>query len=669
VLTKVVTEDAVPVATRRPMVPANVDAALTQALAKLPPDRFASAAQFAEALANPAFTLPEGARPTTTAGKTKRPARSIALMGALALAAGAIGWLLGQKARGTVEPGRSASSSVLRFAIDLPPGDTLADGGPSVAISPDGRVIVWVAERAGTRRLYRRHVDELGVEPISGTEGAVAPFFSPGGEWIAFFADGILKKVATIGGAVGEVTEAPLGAGSWGANGEIVIGPRVGDRLLFGLWRVQETGGDAQRITEWRSAWPQHVPGGAGRLFYTSRSQGEWQVSLYDGETDEPRVLIEGGSQGRYVATGHMVYAWNGSLLAAPFHLTSGERAGSPAVVVNGVWTDGTDAAHFSVSEGGRLVYAPGSVYQSPEKRLVWVDRSGRAEPLRLEPGPYRGQRVSPDGSKVVLDAYGLGAAQTTQLWTFEIARPVLQRLTRGTATEFWPTWDPTGRFVGHNSDRHGGPVSLHMTPADGSAPPRLLSEHEGGAQTAYSWRRDGRALAFQTYNDPGTWGDVWVYSFDDSTARPFLKTADEEFHPEFSPDGNWMAYVSDASGRWEVYVQPYPGPGGVTLVSTEGGTEPIWAPSGRELFYRDLSGRRVYAVAVETTSELRLGLPVLLFEGEFASGGRYGRSYDVTPDGRRFLMLERPPLPPNPTQLIVVDGWFSELERRVDSR
>jgi hypothetical protein len=140
--------------------------------------------------------------------------------------------------------------------------------------------------------------------------------------------------------------------------------------------------------------------------------------------------------------------------------------------------------------------------------------------------------------------------------------------------------------------------------------------------------------------------------SLEDSVARPFLQTPAEEFMPEFSPDGNWMAYVSDASGRWEVYVQPYPGPGGVMPVSN-----------------RDLSGRRVYAVAVETEPELRLGLPVLLFEGEFTSGGRYGRSYDVTPDGRRFLMLERPPLPPNPTRVIVVDGWFSELERREDSR
>jgi len=157
--------------------------------------------------------------------------------------------------------------------------------------------------------------------------------------------------------------------------------------------------------------------------------------------------------------------------------------------------------------------------------------------------------------------------------------------------------------------------------------------------------------------------------SFDDSTARPFLQSPAVEFMAEFSPDGNWIAYGSDASGGWEVYVQPYPGPGGVVRVSTDGGTEPLWAPSGQELFYRDLTGRHVYAVSVDIGSELQLGMPTLLFEGEFRSGGRYGRSYDVTPDGRRFLMLEQPPLPPNPTQLIVVDGWFHELERKFDSR
>jgi serine/threonine-protein kinase len=531
-------------------------------------------------------------------------------MGLLALAAGTIGWLLGQKARGTIEPGRSASSSVLRFTIDLPPGDTLADGGPSVAISPDGSVIVWAAERGGRRQLFRRDLGGIEVEAIPGTDDASAPFFSPTGEWIGFFTGDRLMKVATVGGSPGEITVAPRGAATWGADEEVVIGPVVSDRLARGLWRVPAAGGAAEQLTDTRSMWPQHVTGSSDRILYTSTSQGEWQVSLYESGVSEPRAIIEGGAQGHYLPTGHVVYAWNGSLLAAPLDLDALALAGPPVPAVDGVWTDRSGAAHFAVSRNGRLVYVPGELSQRVDRRFVWVDRSGETVPLPLPPGLYSGQRVSPDGRRVVLQARGRPKEATwqtgtqVQLWAFDIDRPILRRLTEGNAIEYWPTWDPTSRFVGHNSDRHGGKLALHVTPADGSGPATQVSDSvTGGAQTAYSWRRDGRALAFQTYDAPGTWGDLWVLSLEDSVARPFLQTPAEEFMPEFSPDGNWMAYVSDASGRWEVYVQPYPGPGGVMPVSTEGGTEPLWAPSGRELFYRTATSRD----GASTPSPLRL--------------------------------------------------------------
>jgi serine/threonine-protein kinase len=665
VVTKVVTEETVPAAVRRPTVPANVDAALAQALAKLPADRFATAEQFAEALADRGFALLQSSAPShTTSVRTWLTSRSIVLVSTFVVVAGGLGWLLGRWPAGKAEQGDPAASPVLRFTIDLPAGDTLAGGGPSVVISPDGSLLVWAAVRDGTRQLFRRDLTGLEVEPIPGTEDATAPFFSPTGEWIGFFAGGRLKKVAAAGGSPGDISAAPVGAASWGADDNVVIGPRVFDRLRRGLWRVPAAGGRVEQLNDERSMWPQHSPEGGGPLFYTSRSsEGEWQVSLFEGRSGENRALVEGGAQGRFVPTGHLVYAWNGSLLAASFNLGARERTGPPAPVVDGVWTDDSGAAHFSVSRNGRLVYAPGEVLQFPERKLVWVDRSGAVAPLPLPAGVYSGQRVSPDGEKVVLQIADL----TSQLWTFDVERPVLRKLTDGSATEYWPTWDPTSRFVGHNSDRHGGPLALYVTPADGSGPAKQVSERESGAQTATSWRRDGRALAFQTYENPGTWGDIWVLSFDDSIPRPFLQSPATEFMGQFSPDGNWMAYVSDASGRWEVYVQPYPGPGGVVRVSLNGGTEPMWAPSGQELFYRDLSGRRVYSVSVDTDTDIRFSMPTQLFEGEFRSGGRFGRSYDVTPDGQRFLMLEQPPLPPKPTQLIVVDGWYHELERKFE--
>jgi serine/threonine-protein kinase len=670
IIMKIVTDEPRSVSELRKTVPPNVAAATAKALEKLPADRFESAEAMARALSDPAFGHVEAlgvAAALRGAGRRQQVAllwpTTLTLAGTLVLVAGVFGWLVGRRSQVGEEPGPTASSSVVRFTIDLPVGDTLAGDGPSVAISPDGSLIVWAAERDGTRRLFRREVAGLAVEPIPGTEGGSAPFFSPNGEWIGFFADGSLRKVATVGGSPGEISAAPVGAGSWGANDEIVIGSPVLTRQRRGLWRVAAAGGDAQRLLPQAGMWPHHVAGVGDRLFYTSRSQGEWQVSLYDRGSGEARVFFERGTQGRSVPTGHVVYAWNGSLMAAPFDPDAREPTEPPASVVDGVWTDRSGAAHFSVSRHGRLVYATGQRFQSPDRRLVWVDRSGAVDPLPMQPDLYSGPRVSPNGETVVLQI----TRDQVQLWTFQVDRPVLRLLTEGTATEYWPTWDPTGRFVGHNSDRHDGPLNLYVTPVDGSAPGLQLIESDR-AQTASSWRNDGGALAYQTYGNPETSGDIWVYSFDDSVARPFLRTPAEESLGEFSPDGKWMAYISDASGRYEVYVKPYPGPGGVETVSAGGGMEPVWAASGRELFYRDLTGQRVYAVSVDNDPELQLGLPVMLFEGAFANGSRFGRIYDVTPDGRRFLMLEMP-LPTNSTRLVVVDGWFNELQRRLDSR
>ena len=677
IIMKIVTDEPRPVTELRKSVPLNVAAATAKALEKLPADRFERAAQLADALANSAFSLPAATRPSAVRGDVWHSPRTIILVGTLLLVAGVIGWLLGRSPLGIGDEVSAVGPSLLRFSIDLPEGYTLADPGPSVAISADGRMLVCAAEKNDTVRLFRHELAGLDFEVIPGTEGALAPFLSPDGEWVGFFADGKLKKVAITGGApVPLVDVFGGGAGSWGPDDQIVIGPwSASPGLPRGLSGVPAGGGSARQMTRPRGyvsveeypeqshLWPAHLPGSDDILYSGYFRSSRMHVALYGGSSDTARVLVEHGSQGRYVPTGHLVYASSGNLLAAPFNLEAREVAGLELPLVQGVWTGLRGAAHFDVSHTGRLVYAPGPVV--PPERLVWVDRNGTPTPLPLREAPYAGPRVSPDGRTVVLNILDGDA----KLWVFDVDRPVLRRLTEGNAVEYWPVWDPNSRLIGHNSNIHGDRLVLHVTPADGSASARQVSEYEG-AQTAYSWRSDGRALAFQTYNDPETRGDLWVLSFDDSVARPFLQTPAVEFLPEFSPDGRWIAYISDASGRWEVYLRPYPGPGAVVPVSTGGGTEPIWSPQGGEIFFRDLSGRRVYAVTVEIVgSETRVGLPTVVFEGEFAGGGRFGRDYDVTPDGRRFLMIEEGTETPNPTRLIVVDGWFHELGRRVGSR
>ncbi|MCH8267337.1 MAG: serine/threonine-protein kinase [Acidobacteria bacterium] len=574
-----------------------------------------------------------------------------------------------------------APRPVSRFALTLSETELLGSAAgyglnePVVALSPDGTRLVYVANQ----QLYLRPMDSLEARLISGTEGAISPFFSPDGQWVGFFAEGKLKKVSVSGGAVLTLCDAPGSrGGSWGTDKTIVFG-----KLGAGLLQVSAAGGTPQELTTLKEGEAQHfyphsLPGGKAVLFNVRTGLIETsRIEVLLLETGEQRELIQGGTHARYVPTGHLVYAQAGTpgtLLAVPFDLERLEVTGNPVPIVEGVMQLNTSyLAQFSFSHLGTLVYVPAASDLQGGMTLVWVDRTGAVEPLAAPPRQYRNPTLSPDGQRLAVTIPGL----PPDVWVYDIARHTLIRLTFEGDNRL-PIWTPDGKRVTFRSNRAGGPWNLFWKSADGSGTAERLATSER-TQTPSSWSPDGRLLAFYdrifTGGTSTTEGDIWVLPLegDPSTSsgragkpQPFLQTQFYEAAPMFSPDGRRLAYVSNESGKNEVYVQPFPGPGGKRQISTDGGAEPVWARNGRELFYRN--GSQMMAVEIATEPTFSAGLPRLLFEGNFQPSAASLANYDVTPDGQRFVMIQEGAPDSPPPQINVVLNWFEELKRRVPS-
>jgi serine/threonine-protein kinase len=571
-------------------------------------------------------------------------------------------------------PWRASSPErpVSRSVTTLPPGQTMLDVGlygSPVALSADGSQLVYVAREGGTTRLYRRSMDSFDAEPIPGTEGARAPFLSPDGSWVAFFAGREVKKVSLEGGGLSMICgtgQYHLHGGNWGPNDTISFGS-----CTQGLEEVSALGGTPELLTkaynspeEFNHFFPQLLPGAEAVLFTIANSPEDMRIAVRHMGTGEQRTVIEPGTSGRYVPTGHLVYAWAGELLAVPFELEELQVTGLPVRVLESVlMEEDGGAAHFSVSDNGTLVYIPGGLVRDA-RALVWVDRSGKIEPSSFPACEYS-LRVSPDGEQVLVNRPDVSGAGM-DIWLYELERGIERRLTDDLGSEFWAIWTPDGQRVVYNSLREER-LSLYWKPVDGSGPEEILVESESWLMP-HSWSGEGKLFAFQEYDHTTNEFDIWVLSLEgDGQPRAFLQTKHNEIHPTFSPDGQWLAYVSDESGRWEVNVRPYPGPGPVTQVSTEGGIEPIWFPDGREICYRRPPGKQVMTVSfLPGDPAPRVGKPRLLFEGTYSGWEPYGRMYDLAPDGERFLMIQESEPPPPPTQYNIVLNWFEELKRLV---
>jgi eukaryotic-like serine/threonine-protein kinase len=559
----------------------------------------------------------------------------------------------------------SPPQPVSRVVITLPPGQQLAglDSGPAVALSPDGTRLAYVARQGGTQQLYLRALDSLEAKPIPGTEGGVSPFFSPDGQWVGFFAGGKLKKVAVSGGAALTLGDAALPRGaSWGSQGTIALATNVS-----ALQQVSDAGGTPQPLTRLEKGdvsqrWPEFLPGGKAVLFAVGTSGINFsnaQVAVQSVGTGERRNLVQGGTHPRYSPSGHLVYAQGGSLMAVPFDPQRLEVTGTAVPVVEGVVQSPiSGAAQYNFSPTGSLVYVSGGV-QSAQSRPVWVSRNATEQPLAAPARAYLGPRLSPDGRRLALTI----TEQESQVWLYDLSRETLTRFTFEGNVNNVPVWTPDGKRIAFESNKEG-PPNLFWQLADGSGGLERLTTSEY-LHAPSSWSPDGQRLAFFEVN-PTTQRDIWVLRLGDRKAQPFLQTRFDEAVPRFSPDGHWLAYISNESGRYEVYVQPYPGPGGKWQISTEGGTEPAWNPNGRELFYR--SGDKMMAVDIATQPGLAAGTPRMLFEGRYEPAPFPIDNYDVSPDGQRFLMLKPSEQQSAPTQINVVLNWFEELKRRVPS-
>jgi serine/threonine-protein kinase len=529
-------------------------------------------------------------------------------------------------------------------------------------------------------------MDRLEATPIPGTEGGLSPFFSPDGQSVGFVVGYNLKKVSVSGGAPQTLANVPpvTRGASWGPDDTIIFtaDPNAGlSRILaVGETLPPDAFSDApsqpilgfQFLTtpdptkgEYSHRWPQFLPGGKAVLFTidTGASFDEARIAVLSLETGKVNVVLDGGTNARYSPTGHIVFARAGALLAVAFDLERLERTGDPVTVLEGIMMEPGGVAHFAFSDDGSLAYVPGGMLV-PDRKLVWVNRQGEVDPLPAEGREYIHPSLSPNGQQV---AVTIREGSNYDIWISEVARGTVTRLTSQPGEDLAPIWTHDGKQVTFLSDMGGEFHTLWWKPTDGSGPQELLLDR-GQARIPTSWSPDGQTLAFTELFRPGTQTGIWMLPREgEEEPWAFLDTEFEESGAMFSPDGLWLAYESNETGRDEVYVQPFSvtGPSGKQQVSVDGGTEPVWARDSQDLFYRN--GNKMMAVAIETEPELSVGTPRLLFEGRFLGAGpvHLRRNYDVSLDGQRFLMIQREQ-DLVPTEIIVVQNWFEELKRLV---
>ena len=601
------------------------------------------------------------------------------------IAAAVCGLIIG--AAGTaavlVRSNGSNTPNIARFTIvssgaqlGLPPGEQ------PFAISPSGTHIVFATATTATgggrvEGLILRALNQLNAVPIPGTSGARNPFFSPDGQWVGFFAGGELRKVALSGGPPVSITKVNgrLRGAHWGVDGAIVYGS---DDRASGLFRVSSGGGDPKPLTtpENPGAGQDHVlplvlPNGRGVVFTQTvfNREEDFQLLVLDLRSGAIKPLLSGVGRARYVSSGRLVYAKSGTLHAVRFDPDRLEILGEPAVVAESL-----TGPFFDLSSDGTLVTAVGGTITSSggsgARTLTWVDRQGGEEPVGAPARPYASRRLqlSPDGSRLVTD---IDDSDGNDIWVWDFSRRTLTRLTFGDGQNWWPIWSHDGRQILFSSSGPAEKPGLARVAADGTGSVTRFnpSTQQQFPQTVTP---DGRTLVFRTQTGATGPGDLHSVAIDGATpSNPLFETPFIERNAALSPDGRWLAFDSNRSGRFEVYVRPFPNvDGGQWQISGEGGAGPIWARSGRELFY--VAGdATMMSVSVRTDSEFVPAVPVRLFDASpyYYVGAGPGGTYDISPDGRRFLMVKNLPATEQPDQeprLAATTNWIAEMERRL---
>jgi Tol biopolymer transport system component len=571
----------------------------------------------------------------------------------------------------------AAAPDVIRFPAGLQL--TRMPRGPfrtEMAFAPDGSFFVFSATPDGTMakaKLYRRSLDRAESVVIPGTEAPCMPFFSPDGQWIGFYSGGKLLKVAVKGGMLSPIcdfdSDSDIAGICWGPDGNIVFGTSES-----GLGTVSAAGGKTRPLTTLEAAkeathrLPQALPGGKAIVFTSMPSLYgvEARIELLSLETGKRKVLIEDGADARYVPTGHLLFVRRGALMAAPFSLDRLEIAGPAVKVQAGLMQAFNDAAvgvnsgagQYAVSDSGALIFVSGGVFPDPVADLYWVDRGGRAEKwTEFGTRPVMAIRLSPDGRQVAFTTHGLDRSTGF----YDIQRGTVTVLTSGGMPWGAPVWTRDGKRAAFSWSKTG-PGEIWWAAADGSGKMEQLRKTES-EQRASSWTPDGQYLAI-TEIGRDTGFDIQVLRMSDRRVIPFIVTKSNEAFPDFSPDGRWLAYASDESGRNEIYIRSFPDGTRTLPISTDGGASPLWSQDGRELFFWNIGFTKLMKVDVVPGQNLSAGTPKPLFEFA-ATGSQLVRIYDITPDGQRFLVREkRDASVPPVTEVTLVRNWFEELKR-----
>jgi serine/threonine-protein kinase len=595
-------------------------------------------------------------------GTKRRPSTAVVAaiaVAAVALAAAAWGWL---------RP--SPAPPVSRFSLLLRPAEALrpsGNGSGNVAISPDGTRLAYVGPAEAGTRLWLRQWDRLRPNPLAGTEGGLSPFFSPDGRQLAFIVNGRSLRVLPIDGGSPITLSDSLNSsgGDWGTDGYIYV------EVDSGLARIRATGGSLEPVftisgarREIGTEWPNVLPGARGLIFrlrHQGQGAGEFDIMAMKLPHGEARPLLH-GIYARYSVSGHLLVATvNGKVVVLPFDPDKLAVTGPATTLMEGVRASPGEN-NLALSATGTLVYASGGA--SSSQRPYWVNRDGTAAQVdsTWDPqGSINSVAVSPDGRMLAL---GLERGLSSDIWVKQLPKGPFSRITFGDSIHSRASWSADGRSVLYISDRSGGNGGVpFMTRADGTGSPRPLSPSSRNfGQVTES--RDGRwILVRRVVSEPGN-GDIFAIKTGDTTMVPLITTSAREIGPALSPDGRWLAYSSDESGRFEVYVRPFPDVASARWqVSLSGGSAPVWAHSGRELFFLNEKSEMVSA-EIRPGAAFAVGQQRALFPaGSYTASGFYPQ-FDVSPDDRRFVMI-RGVASAEESELIVTENWFEELKQR----
>jgi tRNA A-37 threonylcarbamoyl transferase component Bud32/dipeptidyl aminopeptidase/acylaminoacyl peptidase len=666
IVARVLTESPRPLLPQRHTIPPAVEGAVLTALEKLPADRFGSAAEFAEALEGRGYvpTVPAAAvRPgaPATVGRRFGDRATLAAIGIAALATAAALW-------GWLRPG--PEPVVSRASLFLPPEQALmpvSQSGNRVAISPDGKRMVYVgpAERGG--KLWMRELDQLNSTPIPGTEGAGTPFFSPDSRHIGFLVGGsVLKTVSLDGGPVLTLNESVNSTGGdWGPDGYIYF------EVDSGIARMPASGGPTEMVyhmvaqKEVGAEWPVLLPGARGVVFRTRQpNQGpaDFQIVAVKLPAGERKVLMR-GVYARYSPSGHLLVASSeGKLVAVPFDPEKLEVTGPPIGLLEGLGVEGSGfAINLALSETGTLVYTTGGATGS--RRPVWVTREGVESPVdpAWQPqGIIASFAIAPDGKSLAVEAVQNGI---NSIWVKQLPAGAFSRVTFGDTSNLRPTWTADGRslvYVGNATTPGGLPMTRR---ADGTGSARTLLQSTWTFGQAFE-TRDGKWLVVRrSFQEEGQ-GNIYAVRIGDTTLVPLATSPAIEGDAAVSPDGRWLAYTSNESGAYELYVRPFPDAASARWqVSVAGGSDAVWSRNGRELFF--LNGQaELTVVDVAPGSGFSFSPPRTLFSTSPYTAIGPVPSFDVSPDGRSFVFL-RETTPTDRNELIVVQNWVDEMRAR----